>query len=158
MKSPVQDLWYTYPGHWCDFFCAVSALVLISWLACNCVSGVAVPGSTANSMALQCKCHFSGKFLKNIRVCEPSLTCWSASHPSFLHKWWILGNSGSLRQQLTLDFPNEFLHLAFVSQLLEFVDEIKCILGERKNQLPEFPLRKIMKTQLCAGGIYLSHV
>lgn len=59
---------------------------------------------------------------------------------------------------MALEFPNQFLNLAFVSQVLEFADEIKCILVERKNKLPEFPLKKIIKTELCAGGIYLSHV
>lgn len=47
---------------------------------------------------------------------------------------------------MALEFPNQFLNLAFVSQPLEFADEIKCILAERKNELPEFPLREIIKT------------
>lgn len=48
-------------------FGAVSTLVLISWVACDCVSGVTVPGSASCNMALQCKCHFSGKVLKSLR-------------------------------------------------------------------------------------------
>lgn len=48
-------------------FGAVGTLMLISWLASNYVSRVTVPGSASHNMALQCKCHFSGKVLKSIR-------------------------------------------------------------------------------------------
>lgn len=48
-------------------FGAVGTLMLISWLASNCVSGVIVPGSASHNMALQCKCYLSGKVLKSIR-------------------------------------------------------------------------------------------
>lgn len=48
-------------------FGAVSTLVLISWLACNCVSGVTAPGSASHNVALQCKYRFSGKVLESIR-------------------------------------------------------------------------------------------
>lgn len=45
-------------------FGAVSTLVLINWLACNCVSGVTAPGSASHNIALQWKYHFSGTFWK----------------------------------------------------------------------------------------------
>jgi len=61
--------------------------------------------------------------------------------------------------QLDLEFPKQLnIWLFSATQLLEFADEVKCILGERKSKLPEFPLRKMIKMQLCARGIYLSHV